>query len=522
KDSMSMKTRWQQDGEERSVTSPLSLLISAFARVEDVRNTVTPQLRTDLGETDLILIDLGNGKQRLGASALAQVYRQLGQSAPDLDNPVQLKGFFNAIQALVADRKLIAYHDRSDGGLFVTLTEMAFAGHCGLDIQLDRVGGDLLPALFNEELGAVIQVRRDDKEAVLTLLAGHGLAACSHVLGTVREDDLILFQRAGTEVYRASRTALRTLWGETSWQMQRLRDNPECADQEHAARQDATDPGLQARLTYNPSEDVAAPYIARGVSPRLAVLREQGVNSHVEMAAAFDRAGFAAVDVHMSDILSGRIKLEEFQTLVACGGFSYGDVLGAGEGWAKSILFNDNAREQFQRFFERGDTLSLGVCNGCQMMSNLRELIPGADLWPRFVRNRSERFEARFSLVEVQDSPSAFFAGMAGSVMPIAVSHGEGRVEVRDAAHLAALQQSGLVGLRFVDNRGQVTEQYPANPNGAPAGITAVTTTDGRATIMMPHPERVFRTVANSWHPDNWGEDGAWMRMFRNARVRLG
>ena len=522
KDSMSMKTRWQQDGKEQSVTSPLSLLITAFARVEDVRSTVTPQLRTDLGETDLILIDLGNGKQRLGASALAQVYRQLGDKAPDLDNPVQLKGFFNAIQALVADGKLIAYHDRSDGGLFVTLTEMAFAGHCGLDIQLDRIGGELLPALFNEELGAVIQVRREDKEAVMTLLAGHGLAACSHVLGTVREGDLITLQRAGQELYRASRTALRTIWGETSWQMQRLRDNPACADQEHAARQDATDPGLHAKLTYNPSEDVAAPYIARGVSPRLAVLREQGVNSHVEMAAAFDRAGFAAVDVHMSDILSGRIKLEEFQTLVACGGFSYGDVLGAGEGWAKSILFNDNAREQFQRFFERGDTLSLGVCNGCQMMSNLRDLIPGADLWPRFVRNRSERFEARFSLVEVQESPSAFFAGMAGSVMPIAVSHGEGRVEVRDAAHLSALQQSGLVGLRFVDNRGSVTEQYPANPNGSPDGITAVTTTDGRATIMMPHPERVFRTVANSWHPDNWGEDGAWMRIFRNARVRLG
>ncbi|QXC37138.1 phosphoribosylformylglycinamidine synthase [Aeromonas jandaei] len=522
KDSMSMKTRWQQDGKEQSVTSPLSLLISAFARVEDVRNTVTPQLRTDLGETDLILIDLGNGKQRLGASALAQVYRQLGDKAPDLDNPVQLKGFFNAIQALVADCKLIAYHDRSDGGLFVTLVEMAFAGHCGLDIQLDRIGGELLPALFNEELGAVIQVRREDKEAVMTLLAGHGLAACSHVLGTVREGDLITLQRAGQEVYRASRTALRTIWGETSWQMQRLRDNPECADQEHAARQDATDPGLQAKLSFNPAEDVAAPYIARGVSPRLAVLREQGVNSHVEMAAAFDRAGFAAVDVHMSDILSGRIKLEEFQTLVACGGFSYGDVLGAGEGWAKSILFNDNAREQFQRFFERGDTLSLGVCNGCQMMSNLRDLIPGAELWPRFVRNRSERFEARFSLVEVQESPSAFFAGMAGSVMPIAVSHGEGRVEVRDAAHLNALQTSGLVGLRFVDNRGSVTEQYPANPNGSPEGITAVTTTDGRATIMMPHPERVFRTVANSWHPDNWGEDGAWMRMFRNARVRLG
>jgi phosphoribosylformylglycinamidine synthase len=304
--------------------------------------------------------------------------------------------------------------------------------------------------------------------------------------------------------------------------MQRMRDNPACADQEHEARQYAADPGLQARLVYNPSDDVAAPYIAKGVSPRLAVLREQGVNSHVEMAAAFDRAGFTAIDVHMSDILSGRITLDGFQALVACGGFSYGDVLGAGEGWAKSILFNAAAREQFQRFFERGDTLSLGVCNGCQMMSNLRDLIPGADLWPRFVRNRSERFEARFSLVEVQHSPSAFFAGMAGSVMPIAVSHGEGRVEVRDAAHLAALDASGLVGLRFVDNRGGATERYPANPNGSPLGITAVTTTDGRATIMMPHPERVFRTVANSWHPDNWGEDGAWMRMFRNARVRLG
>ncbi|MFM5462963.1 phosphoribosylformylglycinamidine synthase [Aeromonas simiae] len=522
KDSMSMKTRWQQDGVERSNTAPLSLIISAFARVEDVRKTVTPQLRSDLGETDLILIDLGHGKQRLGGSALAQVYRQVGDKAPDLDNPVLLKGFFNAIQALVSDGRLLAYHDRSDGGLLVTLLEMAFAGHCALNIELDRVGGEVLPALFNEELGAVIQVRREDKEAVMTLLAGHGLAACAHVIGTVTTGDDIVLRRTGKELWRESRTRLRTLWGETSWQMQRLRDNPECADSEHAARQDATDPGLQANLTYNPSDDVAAPYIAKGVSPRLAVLREQGVNSHVEMAAAFDRAGFTAVDVHMSDILSGRIALDGFQALVACGGFSYGDVLGAGEGWAKSILFNAAAREQFQCFFERDDTLSLGVCNGCQMMSNLRELIPGADLWPRFVRNRSERFEARFSLVEVQNSPSAFFAGMQGSVMPIAVSHGEGRVEVRDAAHLAALDASGLVGLRFVDNRGGATERYPANPNGSPLGITAVTTTDGRATIMMPHPERVFRTVANSWHPDNWGEDGAWMRMFRNARVRLG
>ncbi len=522
KDSMSMKTRWQQGDEQREVTAPLSLIISAFARVEDIRNTVTPQLRTDLGESDLILIDLGNGKNRLGASCLAQVYKQLGNKAPDLDNPAQLKGFFNAIQTLVAERKLLAYHDRSDGGLFVTLAEMAFAGKTGIQVALDQLGADDLAVLFNEELGAVIQVRREDKEAVLTLLAGHGLSTCTYVIGAPSRDDAIRITRNNHDVINGPRVHFRSLWAETTHQIQRRRDNPACADSEFQAKQDLTDPGLHAHLTFDLNQDVAAPYIAKGVHPRVAILREQGVNSQQEMAASFDRAGFTAVDVHMSDILSGRRSLDEFQGLAACGGFSYGDVLGAGEGWAKSVLFNARAREQFQAFFHRNDTFALGVCNGCQMMSNLKELIPGADLWPRFVRNESERFEARFSLVEVQASPSLFFADMAGSRMPIAVSHGEGRVEVRDAQHLAALQQSGTVAVRFVDNYGVQTERYPFNPNGSPAGISGLTSRDGRVTIMMPHPERVMRTVANSWHPDEWGESGPWLRMFRNARLFLG
>ncbi len=522
KDSMSMKTRWQQDGEQREVIAPMSLIISAFARVEDVRDTVTPQLRTDKGETDLLLVDLGNGRNRLGGSCLAQVYKQLGQTTPDVDNPTQLKGFFNAMQALVAERKLLAYHDRSDGGLFVTLAEMAFAGKTGIDIELDQLGGDDLAVLFSEELGAVLQVRSEDKEAVLTLLAGHGLAACTYVIGQLNDCDLLRFTRNGREVLSETRVHCRTLWAETTHRMQALRDNPACADSEFAAKADVADPGLHAALTFDLDQDVAAPYIARGVQPRMAILREQGVNSQSEMAAAFDRAGFVSVDVHMSDVLSGRISLDGFQGLAACGGFSYGDVLGAGEGWAKSILFNARARDEFARFFQRGDTLALGVCNGCQMMSNLRELIPGADLWPRFVRNESDRFEARFSLVEVQASPSLFFAGMAGSRMPIAVSHGEGRVEVRDAAHLQALQQSGTVAVRFIDHYGVQTERYPFNPNGSPAGITGLTTTDGRVSIMMPHPERVMRTVSNSWHPDDWNEASPWLRMFRNARVARG
>ena len=520
KDSMSMKTRWQEGNEEREMTSPLSLVISAFARVEDVRHTITPQLSTE--DNALLLIDLGKGNNALGATALAQVYRQLGDKPADVRDVAQLKGFYDAVQALVAQRKLLAYHDRSDGGLLVTLAEMAFAGHCGIDADIATLGDDRLAALFNEELGAVIQVRAADRKAVEAVLAQHGLADCVHYVGQAVSGDRFVITANGQTVFSESRTTLRVWWAETTWQMQRLRDNPECADQEHQAKSNDADPGLNVKLSFDINEDVAAPYIATGARPKVAVLREQGVNSHVEMAAAFHRAGFDAIDVHMSDLLAGRTGLEDFHALVACGGFSYGDVLGAGEGWAKSILFNDRVRDEFATFFHRPQTLALGVCNGCQMMSNLRELIPGSELWPRFVRNTSDRFEARFSLVEVTQSPSLLLQGMVGSQMPIAVSHGEGRVEVRDAAHLAALESKGLVALRYVDNFGKVTETYPANPNGSPNGITAVTTESGRVTIMMPHPERVFRTVSNSWHPENWGEDGPWMRIFRNARKQLG
>ncbi|HFY2364947.1 TPA: phosphoribosylformylglycinamidine synthase, partial [Salmonella enterica subsp. enterica serovar Typhimurium] len=520
KDSMSMKTRWQEGNEQREMTSPLSLVISAFARVEDVRHTLTPQLSTE--DNALLLIDLGKGHNALGATALAQVYRQLGDKPADVRDVAQLKGFYDAMQALVAARKLLAWHDRSDGGLLVTLAEMAFAGHCGVQVDIAALGDDHLAALFNEELGGVIQVRAEDRDAVEALLAQYGLADCVHYLGQALAGDRFVITANDQTVFSESRTTLRVWWAETTWQMQRLRDNPQCADQEHEAKANDTDPGLNVKLSFDINEDIAAPYIATGARPKVAVLREQGVNSHVEMAAAFHRAGFDAIDVHMSDLLGGRIGLGNFHALVACGGFSYGDVLGAGEGWAKSILFNHRVRDEFETFFHRPQTLALGVCNGCQMMSNLRELIPGSELWPRFVRNHSDRFEARFSLVEVTQSPSLLLQGMVGSQMPIAVSHGEGRVEVRDDAHLASLESKGLVALRYVDNFGKVTETYPANPNGSPNGITAVTTENGRVTIMMPHPERVFRTVANSWHPENWGEDSPWMRIFRNARKQLG
>ena len=520
KDSMSMKTRWQEGSEQREMTSPLSLVITAFARVEDVRHTVTPQLATE--DNALLLIDLGKGNNALGATALAQVYRQLGDVTADVRDVAQLKGFWDAMQALVAEGKLLAWHDRSDGGLLVTLAEMAFTGHCGVKVDIAALGEDRLAALFNEELGGVIQVRAADRQAVEALLAAHGLADCVHYLGQATTGDRFVIEADGHPVFSESRTTLRMWWAETTWQMQRLRDNPECADQEHEAKANDDDPGLNVKLSFDINEDIAAPYIATGARPKVAVLREQGVNSHVEMAAAFHRAGFDAIDVHMSDLLAGRTGLADFQALVACGGFSYGDVLGAGEGWAKSILFNERVRDEFATFFHRPQTLALGVCNGCQMMSNLRELIPGSELWPRFVRNQSDRFEARFSLVEVTQSPSLLLQGMVGSMMPIAVSHGEGQVEVRDGAHLAQLESKGLVALRFVDNAGKVTENYPANPNGSPNGITAVTSESGRATIMMPHPERVFRTVSNSWHPENWGEDSPWMRIFRNARKQLG
>lgn len=521
KDSMSMKTAWSEGGSERSVTSPLSLVITAFARVEDVRRTVTPQLQPTI-ENKLLLIDLGEGRNTLGATALAQVYRQLGQSAADVRDIEKLRAFFEVMQELVRDQKLLAYHDRSDGGLFVTLAEMAFAGHCGVEVDIADLGDNPLEVLFTEELGAVIQVRAEDLDAIMARFAKAGLDSVTHLLGEAKTGNDFVMTQNGAALYHNSTAQLRLWWAETTWQMQRERDNPLCADEEHEAKADWDNPGIHPYLTFDQNEDIAAPYIIGKAKPRIAVLREQGVNSHVEMAAAFDRAGFESIDVHMSDLLSGARTLEEFQALVACGGFSYGDVLGAGEGWAKSILFNERVRTEFATFFEREDTLSLGVCNGCQMMSNLRDLIPGAELWPRFTRNRSERFEARFSMVEVLESPSLFLKDMEGSRLAIAVSHGEGFAEFRDQAHQEALITQGLVGLRYVDAYGAVTEQYPANPNGSPAGITAVSSQDGRATIMMPHPERVFRTVSNSWHPAEWQEDGPWMRLFRNARKALG
>jgi phosphoribosylformylglycinamidine synthase len=522
KDSMSMKTKWDESGEEKSVTAPLSLVITAFARVEDVRDTLTPQLRTDKGETSLVLIDLGAKQNRMGASCLAQVYNKLGTTAPDVDNPELLKGFFNAVQALLRDKTLLAYHDRSDGGLFTTVAEMAFAGKAGANVSLDGLGTDAASILFSEELGAVVQVAKADEAKVLEVLAQNGLADMSHVIGSVSTDDKVSFSFNGETVLENTRTHFRTVWAETTYQMQAMRDNPECAKQEFDAKFNADDKGLNVKLSFDLNDDVAAPFIAQGDKPRVAILREQGVNSHVEMAAAFTRAGFDAIDVHMSDLQDGRIDLANFTGLVACGGFSYGDVLGAGEGWAKSILFNDRLRAMFKDFFHRENTFSLGVCNGCQMMSNLRDLIPGAEHWPRFVTNKSERFEARFSLVEVQETNSVFFSDMAGSRMPIAVSHGEGHAEFAADSAVEAALASGTVALRYVDNNGEFTETYPANPNGSPQGITSLTTNDGRATIMMPHPERVFRTVSNSWHPDEWQEDSPWMRMFRNARKWVG
>ncbi|RUO80279.1 phosphoribosylformylglycinamidine synthase [Idiomarina tyrosinivorans] len=522
KDSMSMKTQWQEHGEDKAVTAPLSLVITAFAPVQDVRKTLTPQLRTDKGDSHLLLIDLGQGKNRLGASCLAQVYRQLGSEVADIDNAESLRAFFETIQYLNTEQKLLAYHDRSDGGLFTTVVEMAFAGHCGVDIDIAALGDDDLAVLFSEEAGAVIQVADEQLTEVLEAFRRANLGAAVHQIGSLNNSDTISFTRNGKVVLENERGYYRAVWAETTDQMQRLRDNPVCADEEFRNKQRQDDPGLSTKLTFDVNEDVAAPYIAKGTMPKVAILREQGVNSHYEMAAAFDRAGFETVDVHMSDILSGRKKLEGFQGLAACGGFSYGDVLGAGEGWAKSILFNPRAREQFEAFFNNRDTFSLGVCNGCQMLSTLKALIPGTENWPKFVTNRSERFEARFSLVEVQRTNSLFFDGMAGSRMPIAVSHGEGRAQFANAQQQQALEQNSQVAVRYIDNWGKVAEQYPANPNGSPAGITAVTSEDGRVTAMMPHPERVFRTVSNSWHPDTWGEDSAWMRMFRNARKSVG
>ncbi|MEW5770242.1 MAG: phosphoribosylformylglycinamidine synthase [Pseudomonadota bacterium] len=542
KDSMSMATRWEDEAGKKAVVAPLSLIVTAFAPVNDARRTLTPQLRTDCGPTDLILVDLGRGHNRLGGSILGQVYGELGDACPDLDDPARLKRFFALIQRLNGEGRLLAYHDRGDGGLFATVAEMAFAGRCGVDLDVDelryhRLHNDILEdvadapepsepytsrlfgILFNEELGAVIQVRRADTAAVMDAFLEADLRDEFFIVGQPNKKDRVRVLREGKAVFDEGRADLLAAWSETSWRMQRLRDNPACADEEFAGLTAAKNPGLHAKLAFDPTENVAAPYVkTKRAQPKVAILREQGVNGEVEMAAAFHRAGFTPVDVHMSDILSGRVKLKAFKGLAACGGFSYGDVLGAGGGWAASILHNARARDEFEAFFRRDDSFALGVCNGCQMMSRLKDIIPGAEHWPRFERNLSEQFEARFVMVEVPETPSILFDGMAGSRMPIVVAHGEGRAVFDGKAQ----RKNAEVCLRYVDNRGRKTETYPMNPNGSPKGITGLTTPDGRFTVMMPHPERVFRAVQHSWRPEGWGEDGPWLRLFRNARKWVG
>ena len=518
KDSLSMQAVWTDEGQEQRTVSPVSLVITGFARVGDVRRTLTPQLKLDRGATDLWLIDLGAGRDRLGCSALTQVFNRSGGIPPNLDDAKRLKALFELIQQANANGLLLAYHDRSDGGVITTLLEMAFAGHCGLELHLDGWAEATLRSLFNEELGAVVQVAEANREAFESLLVKFGLAGISHRIGRPKEKlGIKLF--LGDEIFvKWNWSKLYKAWNETSHAMQRLRDNPQSADAELEWRLDDADPGITPKLGFDPAEDIAAPFIARGTRPRVAILREQGVNGQVEMAAAFTRAGFEAVDVHMSDLASGRVQLADFRGFAACGGFSYGDVLGAGRGWATSILYNDMLRAQFEAFFADPTKFALGVCNGCQMLSQLKEIIPGAQHWPKFLRNASEQYESRVATLEVLDSPSIFFQGMAGSRIPVAVAHGEGRVSFPQVC--SPSKSHGAV--RFVDNRGKPTENFPLNTNGSPGGLAGFTAADGRVTIMMPHPERVFRSVQMSWHPESWGEDSPWMRMFRNARVWCG
>jgi phosphoribosylformylglycinamidine synthase len=516
KDSMSMRTTWSDADGAHAVTAPVSLVVSAFARSRDARRCLTPLMRADAGDTRLVHLDASGGRRRLGGSALAQVYGQLGDTAPDVDDPARLAAFFACVRALATDDRVLAYHDIGDGGLVVTLLEMAFASRCGLDVDVE--GDDVLAALFAEELGAVLQVRAEDAEAIVAAARAAGLVA--RVTGTPLPGDRVRVRRDGRTLLDASRAALHRQWSATTHAMQRLRDNPQAADAEYARLGDDADPGIVATPTFEPATDVAAPFVARGARPKVAILREEGVNGHVELAAAFDRAGFDALDVHMSDLAAGRRGLADCAGFAAGGGFSYGDVLGGGAGWAKSILHVPRMRDAFAAFFARGDTFAIGICNGCQMMANLRTLVPGAAHWPLFVRNASEQFEARLVGVEIVPSASLFFAGMEGSRIPVAVAHGEGYAQFDDAAQLAAAAPH--VTMRFVDGRGAATEAYPFNPNGSPHGITGLTTADGRFTILMPHPERVFRSVQMSWHPREWGEDSPWMRMFRNARVALG
>ncbi|STZ76060.1 phosphoribosylformylglycinamidine synthase [Bergeriella denitrificans] len=539
KDSLSMKTVWQDGAEQKSVVSPLSLIISAFAPVQDVRKTVTPELK-NVADSVLLFVDLGFGKARMGGSALGQVYNNLTGEAPDVDDAGRLKAFYDVIQHLIAEDKLLAYHDRSDGGLFATLAEMAFASRVGLEVNIDQyaqtifaeleadhpsvIVEELLPtanlnALFNEELGAVIQIRQTDAEAVQAAFKQAEIDAV-YAVGSISSADNLRISSDGEVIFDEGRLKLQQAWQETSHAIQKLRDNPACADSEFTLLGDNQRSALFADLTFDVNEDIAAPFIATGAKPKIAILREQGVNGQIEMAAAFTRAGFDAYDVHMSDLMSGRVSLETFQMLAACGGFSYGDVLGAGEGWAKSILFHPALRDQFAAFFANPNTLTLGVCNGCQMVSNLAEIIPGTENWPNFRRNLSEQFEARLSMVNVPKSASLILNEMTGSSLPVIVSHGEGRADfTRTGGRIPA----GLdIALQYVDGQNQVTQTYPLNPNGSPQGIAGVTSADGRVTIMMPHPERVFRTAQMSWAPKDWAEHSGWYRLFAGARKALG
>ena len=516
KDSLSMQTRWQEDGDFRTVTSPVSLIVSAFAPVPDIRETVTPELRPLPDETVILLLDLAEGKQRLGGSILGQTYSTMGTEAPDLENPELLKKLFQFLQK--NRDEVLAYHDRSDGGLITTLLEMAFAARIGLDIAVPS-GNEPIDFLFNEELGVAIQVRTRTLERVMKELANHGLTG--QEIARIRFDQVVSIKQGKKELILSSRKELEIHWARSSFQIQALRDNPKCAQEEFNTVGEDDDPGLTAEHQFDISQDIAAPMIATGIRPLVAILREQGVNSQVEMAAAFTRAGFTAVDVHMSELISGKTTLEQFKGLVACGGFSYGDVLGAGEGWAKSILYNPMVRDEFQRFFNRPETFSLGVCNGCQMLATLKELIPGTDSWPKFIRNESEQFEARLSLVRIEKTPSIFLTGMRGALLPIVVSHGEGRATMTRIA-MDDLESNEQIAMRFSDHFGDPTKLYPYNPNGSPGGMTAVTSKDGRVLAMMPHPERVFRSVQYSWRPDDWKEDAPWMRLFRNARAWVG
>ncbi len=535
KDSMSMSTVWKDGSAQKRMTAPVSLIVSAFAPCRDIRRTLTPQLRQtsdvsrdgiEVGETVLVLIDLGRGKNRLGGSILAQVLSQLGEAPPDVDSADDLKGFWNAIQSLNESGLVLAYHDRSDGGLVITLLEMAFAGHVGVDLLLGDEARELssrFPDLFSEEIGAVVQIRRTDLDRVMAVLGSWGLGECARVIGRLNAMHSLRVMGGETVLFEQGLKDLRAKWSDVTHRIAALRDNPHCAHAEHEGRFDADDPGISPKITF-PYPFRSSPSSPRRCAkrPSIAILREQGVNGQLEMAAAFDRAGFECVDVHMTDILSGRRTLRDFRGLAACGGFSYGDVLGAGQGWAKSILFNSRARAEFSEFFAREDSFALGVCNGCQMMSNLRSIIPGSEHWPRFVQNLSERFEARFVSLKIETSPSILFNGMEGSILPVVASHGEGFAEFSDTAAAEMCSKSGYVTARYVDNRHRVTEVYPLNPNGSPHGITALTTKSGRVTIMMPHPERVHRTSSMSWYPAGWEDDSPWMKLFYNARAWVG